>query len=238
MLIDIQAVHHKQRETHGEADQLRTSTPVSEDAVRDRNARLEALQESANFLHLLSLVHARLDRGDKENLSELREHRPPDSERLYILSGDPRPFLARQALREVSLVAGPSQEGKRPALYYLYQASHGALAVMAGIHSLPRDYLVAENAASSSAFSASDLLSTFCVYPQRVGQNAFVFRSFPIWLPDGLSAQHLEECVFEFFCDNFPRTENSALWDHPNFHRIGELMRMGWWERLNMPLRD
>lgn len=238
MLIDIQTVHRKQHETHRETAKLRQYTPRSEDAVQDKNTRLEALQESADFLHLLSLVHARLDRGDRENLSDLRTHRPPDSDRLYILSGDPRPFLSRQAPLEVSLVAGPSKEGKPPALYYLYQARHGALAVMAGIHSLPRDYLVAENAAASSAFSAGDLLNTFCVYPQRVGQNAFVFRSFPIWLPDGLSAQHLEEYVFQFFCDNFPCTESDALWDHPNFHRVGELMRMGWWERLNLSLGD
>ena len=238
MLIDIQTVYRKQDETHREAAQLRQSLPKSEDAVRRRNTRLEALQEAADFLHLLSLVHACLDRGDKENSSDLRAHRPPDSDRLYILSGDPRPFLSRQALLEVSLVAGPSKEGKRPALYYLYQARHGALAVMAGIHSLPRDYLVAENAASPSAFSASDLLNTFCVYPQRVGQTAFVFRSFPIWLPDSLSAQHLEECVFQFFCDNLPRTDSGAWWDHPNFHRVGELMRMGWWERLNLSLGD
>lgn len=167
-------------------------------------------------------------------MAELAEYRPPDSERLYIFSGDPRPFLIRQALLEVSLVAGPGIGGKLPALYYLYQAEHGALAVMAGIHSLPRDYLVAEEAQSAtSSFSASDLLSTFCIYPQRVGSNAFVFRSFPIWLPDELSAEHLEEMVFQFFRANFPDTEPALLWDHPNFHRIAEIMRMGWWEKLD-----
>ena len=166
-------------------------------------------------------------------LAELAEYRPPDSERLYIFSGDPRPFLIREALLEVSLVAGPGVAGKLPALYYLYHAEHGALAVMAGIHSLPRDYLVAEEAQSGgSSFSASDLLSTFCIYPQRVGGNAFVFRSFPIWLPDELSADHIEEIVFDFFSANFPDTEPALLWDHPNFNRVAEIMRMGWWKNL------
>ncbi len=234
MLIDIQAVRLRQRETQREVTELRKRVPLSTADTQQQNTRLEELKASADFLHILSLIHARLDRGEKENLAELAEYRPPDSERLYIFSGDPRPFLIRQALLEVSLVAGPGIGGKLPALYYLYQAEQGALAVMAGVHSLPRDYLVAEEAQSApSPFSASDLLSTFCVYPQRVGRNAFVFRSFPIWLPDELSAEHLEEMVFQFFRANFPDTEPALLWDHPNFHRIAEIMRMGWWEKLD-----
>ena len=240
MLIDIQAVRLRQAETQREVTALQEygepgeHVPLGAEDIQQQNARLEELKASADFLHILSLIHARLDRGKKENLAELAEYRPPDSERLYIFSGDPRPFLTRQSLLEVSLVAGPGIGGKLPALYYLYQAEQGALAVMAGIHSLPRDYLVAEEAQSGvSSFSASDLLSTFCIYPQRVGSNTFVFRSFPIWLPDELSAENLEEMVFEFFRANFPDTEPALLWDHPNFHRIAEIMRMGWWEKLD-----
>ena len=234
MLIDIQAIRLRQAEIQSEVVELRERGPLLTADTQQRNARLEELKAATDFLHILSLIHARLDQGEKENLAQLAEYRPPDSERLYIFSGDPRAFLIRQALLEVSLVAGPGIGGKLPALYYLYQAEQGALAVMAGIHSLPRDYLVAEAAQSAaSPFSASDLLSTFCIYPQRVGSNAFVFRSFPIWLPDELSAEHLEEMVFEFFRTNFPDTTPASLWDHSNFHRIAELMRMGWWEKLN-----
>ena len=232
MLIDIDNVKRRQGEIQTEVATLRADTRVSETAAR--RARLEELKALADFLRTLSLVHARLDRGEPENLAELADYRPPDSERLYIFSGDPRPFLSWRALLEVCLVAGPSVEGKLPALYYLYKAPQGALAVMAGVRSLPRDYLVAEEAGSAaSPFSASDLLSTFCVYPQRVGSSAFVFRSFPIWLPEKLSAERIEEAVFQFFRENFSDTQPALLWDHPNFHRIAELMRMGWWERLN-----
>lgn len=233
MLIDIQAVRLRQAEIQHEELALRERLPLLAADTQQPKARREELKASSDFLHILSIIHARLDQGEKENLGPLAEYRPPDSERLYIFSGDPRPFLIRQALLEVSLVAGPGIEGRLPALYYLYQAEQGALAVMAGIHSLPRDYLVAEEAQSGvSPFSASDLLRTFCVYPQRVGSNAFVFRSFPIWLPDELGAEHLEEMVFKFFRANFPDTGPALVWDHPNFHCIAELMRMGWWEKF------
>ena len=228
VLINIDNVKRRQLEIKTEVAALRVSE------APDQRTRLEELKALADFLRTLSLVHARLDRGEPKNLAEIAEYRPPDSERLYIFSGDPRPFLSWRALLEVCLVAGPSAEGKLPALYYLYHAPQGALAVMAGVRSLPRDYLVAEEAGSAaSPFSARDLLSTFCVYPQRVGSNAFVFRSFPIWLPEQLSAERLEEAVFQFFRENFSDTRPALLWDHPNFHRVAELMRMGWWKRLN-----
>lgn len=113
--------------------------------------------------------------------------------------------LSWRVLLEVSLVAGPSVEGKLPALYYLYTAPQGALAAVAGVRSLPCDSLVAEEAGpSASPLSARDLLSTFCVYPQRVGSSAFVFRSFPVWLPETVSAECVEEAVCRFFRENFP----------------------------------
>ena len=231
MLIDIDHLRRRQDELRAEVAGLRASPRVSETTARQ--ARLEELKALDDFLRRLSLVHARLDRGESENLAELADYRPPDSERLYIFSGDPRPFLSWRAVLEVRLVAGPSVEGKLPALYYLYSAPQGALAVMAGVRSLPRDYLVAEEArAGASPFSARELLRTFCVYPQRVGSTAFVFRSFPIWLPEQSSAERIEDAVFQFFQENFSATRPALLWDHPNFHRIAELMRMDWWKRL------
>ena len=108
--------------------------------------------------------------------------------------------LSWRVLLEVSLVAGPSVEGKLPALYYLYTAPQGTLAAVAGVRSLPCDSLVAEEAGpSASPLSARDLLSTFCVYPQRVGSSAFVFRSFPVWLPETVSAECVEEGPYAGF---------------------------------------
>ena len=99
MLIDIDNVKRRQGEIQTEVATLRADTRVSETAAR--RARLEELKALADFLRTLSLVHARLDRGEPENLAELADYRPPDSERLYIFSGDPRPFLSWRALLEV-----------------------------------------------------------------------------------------------------------------------------------------
>ena len=124
MLIDIDHVRRRQDEIRTEVDGLRAAPRVSETTARQ--TRLEELKALDDFLRRLSLVHARLDRGEPENLAELADYRPPDSERLYIFSGDPRPFLSWRAVLEVRLVAGPSVEGKLPALYYLYSAPQGA----------------------------------------------------------------------------------------------------------------
>lgn len=32
----------------------------------------------------------------------------------------------------------------------------------------------------------------------------------------------------------FPGEFSDTRWDHPNFHRVAELMRLGWWERLHV----
>lgn len=193
MLIEIDTVRRRQAEIEAELTSLCATTRTAETP----SARLEVLKARADVLRTLSLVHARLARGEPENLARLPTTAPRTASGCISLSW--------RVLLEVSLVAGPSVEGKLPALYYLYTAPQGTLAAVAGVRSLPCDSLVAEEAGpSASPLSARDLLSTFCVYPQRVGSSAFVFRSFPVWLPETVPAECVEEAVCRFFRENFP----------------------------------
>ncbi len=80
MLIEIDTVRRRQAEIEAELTSLRATTRAAETP----GARLEVLKARADVLRTLSLVHARLARGEPENLARLADYRPPDSERLYV----------------------------------------------------------------------------------------------------------------------------------------------------------
>lgn len=65
MLIEIDTVRRRQAEIEAELTSLRANTRAAETP----GARLEALKARADVLRTLSLVHARLDRGEPENLA-------------------------------------------------------------------------------------------------------------------------------------------------------------------------
>lgn len=165
-------------------------------------------------------LHWWLDEGKKNReLEQLQLHLESN---IVCIEEDIQSYLNPECLREVSIVNTRRYNTNVFAVFYLYQASCGAVG---SIRIIPyQDNISYITDSDNTGY----ILEKFLIQSIRTLNN-FTVRSVPLFIPENLGYSQIHISVVRYFAKYLPERKIFSQWNPSDCAKLLKLGQEGWW---------